>query len=55
LGQGEAPVTPSEQVKAQQLEELIDALSEVVPRKKITRGKRNDRSLLKYQRFRPPW
>jgi hypothetical protein len=55
LGQGEAPVTPSEQVKAQQLEELIDALFEVVPRKKITRGKRNDRSLLKYQRFRPPW
>jgi hypothetical protein len=36
MGHGEAPATPSEQVKAQQLEELIDALSEAVPRKKIT-------------------
>jgi hypothetical protein len=35
--QGEAPATPPEKLKAQQLEELIDALSEIVPRKRITR------------------
>jgi hypothetical protein len=53
--QGEAPVTPLEKIKAQQLEELIDALSEIVPRKRITRKGKNDRLLLEHQRFRPPW
>jgi hypothetical protein len=38
--QGEAPATPPEKLKAQQLEELIDALSEIVPRKRITRKRR---------------
>jgi hypothetical protein len=40
--QGVAPETPPEQIKAQKLEELIDALSEVVPRKKII-GKKKKR------------
>jgi hypothetical protein len=34
VDQGEAPVTPPKQMKAQKLEELIDALSEKVPREK---------------------
>jgi hypothetical protein len=46
--QGEAPVTPPEKIKAQQLEELIDALSEIVPKKRITRKGKNDRFLLEH-------
>jgi hypothetical protein len=46
--QGEAPETPPEHIKSQKLKELIEALSEVVPRKKITRKKGNDRSFLEY-------
>jgi hypothetical protein len=40
VDQGEAPGTPPEQLKAQELEELMDALSEIIPRKNITRRKK---------------
>jgi hypothetical protein len=38
--QGEAPETPPDQIKAQKLEELIEALSAVIPKKQITRKKK---------------
>lgn len=46
LVQGVAPERPPEQIKAQRLEELIEALSVVIPRKQITRKQRKMIGLL---------
>jgi hypothetical protein len=53
--QGVAPATPPDQIKAQKLEELIEAFSAIVPRKQITRKKRNDRFILEYKRSGLAW
>jgi hypothetical protein len=53
--QGVAPATPPDQIKEQKLEVLIEAFSAMVPRKQITRKKRNDRSILEYKRSGLAW